>query len=93
MIENIAAKLFDTSPGGRPLVGDKIVSDVTLPAPRHAAVIALSKMINDASAPKIDLNKITYDEKNVQKWREWWQANSNEYCNSSSNEVVKAKTP
>lgn len=25
-----------------------------------------------------------YDEKDIQKWREWWQANSNKYCHSTS---------
>jgi len=99
MIEKIAAKLFDTSSGGRPIEYDEksganvIVSDVGLPAPRHAAVIALSRMIDDPSVPKIDLQKITYDDENVKKWREWWMANSNKYCHSSSNEVIKAKTP
>ena len=99
MIEKIAAKLFDTSPGGRPLEydkksgGDKIVSDVGLPAPRHAAVIALTRLIDDPTAPKVDPKKYIDDEENVRKWREWWIANSNKYCNVRSNEVVKAKTP
>lgn len=99
MIREIAAKLFDTSPGGRPVEydeksdGDKIVSDVGLPAPRHAAVIALTRLIDDPAAPKIDLKKITYSEENVQKWRKWWIANSNKYCNLNSNEVIKVRPP
>lgn len=97
MIRKIAAKLFDTSPGGRPVEYDdksgrnQIVSDVGLPAPRHAAVIALTRLIDDPTAPKVDLNKITYNEENVHKWREWWQANSNIYCNLNSNKVVETR--
>lgn len=99
MIEKVAAKLFDTSSGGRPFEydeksgGDKIVSDVGLPAPRHAAVIALTRLIDDPSAPKVDLKKYIDDEENVKKWREWWQANSNKYYSSNSNEVIKAGSP
>jgi len=37
-------------------------------------------------------NKLPSQE-NIQKWREWWQANSNKYYMPSSNEVIKAKTP
>lgn len=30
-----------------------------------------------------------YTNSDIQKWREWWQANSNKYCNSSTNMVLE----
>jgi HEAT repeat protein len=76
MIVAIAEKLFDPSPGGRPRdEAGNLIEDVSLPAPRHAAVIALSRIIADPSAPRIDLKRITYNDDDVQQWRKWWQAN------------------
>jgi hypothetical protein len=83
MIVAIAEKLFDTAPGGRPTdEAGNLVEDVSLPAPRHAAVVALSRMIADPSAPRIDLKRITYNDDNVQQWRKWWQANKAKFDDS-----------
>ncbi|HBA84012.1 MAG TPA: hypothetical protein DCZ95_07965 [Verrucomicrobia bacterium] len=82
MIAAIASKLYDSTPGGRiPESGGTLARDVALPAPRHAAVIELSRMIKDPSAPIIDLKRIRYDEESVKKWQKWWEANSNKYQN------------
>lgn len=72
MIIAIAGKLDDPRPGERDL-------DVGYAAPRHLAVIALSQIITDPSAPKIDLGRITYDEENVQRWKIWWANNKERY--------------
>ena len=80
MIVILAEKLFDDSPGGRPADRDgQLVEDVGLPAPRHAAVIALSRIIIDPTAPRIDHNRITYSDDDVQHWRDWWKVNSEKY--------------
>lgn len=80
MVAAIAEKLSDASPGGRPIDEEgNLVEDVSLPAPRHAAVVALSRMIDDPSAPRIDLKKITYNDESVQQWRNWWQANKSKF--------------
>lgn len=85
MVMSIAQQLFDERDGGRPMERDgatgeeQVVRDVSIPAPRHAAVIALSKMIEDPSAPRIDLKMITYDERDVEKWRKWWEKNKKKY--------------
>jgi len=59
--------------------------------PSYLAAQTLEKIFRDESP--VSKKPRFYDEKDIQKWREWWQANSNKYCNSSSNEVVKTKTP
>ena len=80
MIVILAEKLFDDSPGGRPVDRDgQRVEDVGLPAPRHAAVIALSRIIIDPTAPHIDLHRITYSDDDVQHWRDWWMVNGEKY--------------
>jgi hypothetical protein len=80
MVVKLAEKLLDPSPGGRPFDQDgTLVTDVGLPAPRHAAVVALSRIINDPTAPHIDLKRIAYNEENVQKWRKWWEVNKGKY--------------
>ena len=80
MIIAVAEKLFDTSSGGRPTdKSGKLIKDVSLPSPRHAAVVALSSMITDESAPRIDLKKITYSEENVLQWQKWWLANKTKF--------------
>ena len=72
MIIAIAGKLDDPRPGERDL-------DVGYAAPRHLAVIALSQIITDSAAPKIDLGRITYNEENVQRWKIWWANNREKY--------------
>lgn len=80
MIVAVAEQLYNESPGGRPIdIDGSLISDVSVPASRHDAVIALSRMVDDPSAPKIDLQKITYDERNVIAWREWWAANRHRF--------------
>jgi hypothetical protein len=85
MIISVAQQLFDERDGGRPMERDgatgkeQVVHDVSIPAPRHAAVIALSEMIEDPSAPRINLKMITYDERDVEKWRKWWEKNKKKY--------------
>lgn len=73
MIVAIAGKLYDPRPGERD-------DDVGYAAPRHLAVIALSQIITDPSAPKIDLGRITYDEENVHRWKVWWANNKEKYA-------------
>lgn len=84
MIVGVAQKLSDERPGGRPMDRNESgvlepVLDVSIPAPRHAAVIALSQLIEDPSAPKIDVKRITYSEDDVAKWRKWWNKNKEKY--------------
>lgn len=55
-------------------------------------VIAMKALAVIIPNPIISVDKLPAQE-NIQKWREWWVANSNKYCNSTSNEVFKAKTP
>jgi len=78
---NVLAKLLnDPSPGGRPIDKDgTLIEDVGLPAPRHSAVIALTRIIDDPTAPAIDLKRITYSEKSVKEWQSWWLANQDKY--------------
>lgn len=81
MVNKLAETLYDDSPGGRPIDQDgQLVEDVGLPAPRHAAAIALSRIINDPTAPRIDLEHITYDEQVVKQWRDWWRTNGGRFA-------------
>lgn len=99
MIQSVALKLYDPTPDGRAIKRDKdgkeIVSpDVIIRAPREAAVIVLSQVIDDPTAPRIDVKKRIVTDDDVKKWRQWWEANSNKYFNvSSSNEVIKVQAP
>jgi hypothetical protein len=84
VIVGIAQQLFDKRPGGRPVVrnesgAEELVNDEVFPAPRYSAVIALSGLVEDASAPRIDLNRITYREEDVDAWRKWWEKNKGTY--------------
>lgn len=80
MIVAVANKLTDKTPGGRPIdPSGAVVEDVAIAAPRHLAVVMLSKLITDTSAPRIDLNLILYKEQDVERWRIWWEANKTKY--------------
>lgn len=80
MVTAVAAMLWDPSPGGRPRGPDGVVhTDVGIAAPRHMAVIALSKLITEADAPRIDLERIRYRDEDVERWRIWWAANKSKY--------------
>lgn len=80
LIVAVASKLTDLSPGGRP-VGPtgNVESDVGIAAPRHQAVVVLSTLITDPSAPRIDLKRILYRDEDVERWRIWWKANKAKY--------------
>ena len=80
LIAAVAIKLTDPSPGGRP-VGPtgNVESDVGIAAPRHQAVIALSILITDPSAPRIDLDRIQYRDEDVERWQIWWNSNKAKY--------------
>jgi len=55
-------------------------------------VIAMKALATIIPNPIVSADKLPAQE-NIQKWREWWQANSNRYYHSSSNEVIKTKSP
>jgi len=61
--------------------------------PRIVAARTLANLVENPPVAPIGKRKKLYTEDDVEKWREWWVANSNKYCNSSSNEVSKAKAP
>ena len=80
MIRAIAERLNDPTEGGRPRdLNGQIATDVGIAAPRHHAVVALSTLITDETAPRIDLQRITYEEHQVEKWKVWWAANKSRY--------------
>jgi hypothetical protein len=80
MIVAVAAKLWDPTPMGRPVGPNGAISpDEAFLAPRHLAVIALSKLIADPGAPKIELNGILSRDEDVERWRIWWKANKTTY--------------
>ena len=80
MINAIAERLDDPAEGGRPRGPDgHIETDVGIAAPRHLAVVALSTLITDETAPRIDLQRITYEEHQVAQWKAWWAANKSRY--------------
>jgi hypothetical protein len=79
MIVAIAAKLWDPTPGGRPVGPNGAISpDELFLAPRHLAVIALSTLIAAPRAPTIELKGFARDE-DVERWRIWWDANKATY--------------
>jgi hypothetical protein len=79
MIVAVATKLWDPTPGGRPVGPNGAISpDEMFLAPRHLAVIALSTLIAAPGAPKIELKGIARDE-DVERWRIWWKANKTTY--------------
>ncbi|MBK8284636.1 MAG: hypothetical protein IPK97_06940 [Ahniella sp.] len=83
MIRAIAERLNDPTEGGRPRgPSGEIDTDVGIAAPRHHAVVALSTLITDETAPRIDLQRITYEEHQVEKWKAWWAANKSRYQSS-----------
>jgi hypothetical protein len=67
MIVGVARMLADGRAGGRPMEYDEAgvplrrSSDEYIAAPRHSAVVALSRLVKDESAPIIDLKRITYN--------------------------------
>ncbi|MBU4211697.1 MAG: hypothetical protein KKD33_03845 [Verrucomicrobia bacterium] len=69
--------------------GEQRQGVVVFHRPSYLAAQALAAVFKKES-PTIT-NPDFYTGGDIQKWREWWQANSNKYCNSSLNEVVKAK--
>lgn len=80
MIRAIAAKLWDPSPGGRPTGPDGVLAmDVGIAALRHMAVVALSQLVIEQSAPRIDLQRIRYRDEDVERWKIWWAANRSRY--------------
>ncbi len=80
MIVAAAEQLASTVRGGRPIGPDGVVhTDVAIAAPRHQAVILLSKLVTDPSAPRIDLDRILYDEADVDRWKTWWATHGASY--------------
>jgi len=84
MIRAIAERLDDPREGGRPIgPNGQVDTDVAIAAPRHLAVVALSTLITDPSAPRIDLRRITYEEHQVVLWRVWWAKNGHRFGTDS----------
>jgi hypothetical protein len=80
MICKIAEKLYDPSPGGRvKALSGGLGADEAIAPPRHTAVVLLSKIIKNESAPQTDTKKITYSEQSVQEWQKWWDHNKLQY--------------
>lgn len=97
-VYHLAEMLNDPNPGGRITYrtpDGKVVksNDEGVRPPRIVAAKKLAALVDNPPVPPIGGTKKYYTEEDVQKWREWWQANSNRYCNPRSNEVIKAKTP
>ncbi|AVP95702.1 hypothetical protein C7S18_00170 [Ahniella affigens] len=73
MIRAAIEQLDNPMPGGRPIGADgRMDSDVAIAAPRFLAVILLSRLVTDPTAPRLDMQWITYDEAHVERWKAWW---------------------